>query len=286
MRTASIPNSELGTTGPGGVRRGKSAFIRFAKRARPWLNAILSRYSLVGDPPVTDPGAFPWIEDLLPHLPEIRAEADRIMRYQSAVPPFRDFAPGHERIAPNEDDWWSFFFWGYGYPMPENQARCPVTANALAKVPGLVSALYSVVAPGAHIRRHRVVTKAVMTLHICLRAPSEAEKCQMDADGIKIVWREGEAVVIDDTFPHEVWNNLNETRVNLLVQFRRPMRQPGKLLGGAGHLARRPFLLHPARAAQPWILGGGLRCGRAQLDSEAKPARAALSQWVGQRISI
>lgn len=228
--TATLPAPELGARGPGGVKRGKSAFIRFAKRARPWLNGIMTRYSLVGNEPVTDPREFPWVEALLEEMPAIRAEADRIMRFQRAVPPFRDFAPGHERIAPNEDDWRSFFFWGYGYPMPENQARCPVTANALAKVPGLVSALFSVVAPGAHIRRHKGVTKAIMTPHICLRAPSDAEKCQMDADGVKIVWCEGEAVVIDDTFPHEVWNNSDETRVNLLVQFRRPMRQPGRWL--------------------------------------------------------
>ena len=252
--TATLPTPALGETGPGGVKRGKSAFIRLAKRARPWLNAIMSRYSLVGNEPLTDPRKFPWIADLLEELPAIRSEADRIMRYQQAVPPFRDFAPGHERIAPHDDDWRSFFFWGYGYPIENNLARCPETAMAVTRVPGLVSAIYSVVGPGAHIRRHKGVTKAIMTLHLCLRAPREAEKCQMDADGVRVSFREGCAVVLDDTFPHEVWNNSSETRVNLLVQFRRPMRQPGRLIASLiiWLVARSSFVQRARRNIDHW----------------------------------
>jgi len=52
----------------------------------------------------------------------------------------------------------------------------------------------------------------------------------MDADGIEVVFREGSAVVLDDTFPHEVWNDASESRVNLLIQFRRPLRQPARAL--------------------------------------------------------
>ena len=43
-------------------------------------------------------------------------------------------------------------------------------------------------------------------------------------------WQEGETLVFDDTYQHEVWNDTNETRVVLLVQFARPLRQPGKLV--------------------------------------------------------
>lgn len=229
-KQATLPSAELGATGPGGVKRGKSAFIQFAKKARPFFNRLMEPHSLVGNQPITDPNAFPWFKELEEAFPAIQAEADRILLLRKTIPPFRDFAPGHEKIAPNEDDWRSFFFWGYGYPIEGNIARCPETAAAVAKIPGLVSALYSVVSPGAHIRRHRGVTKAIMTLHLCLRAPTEAEKCRMDAGGIIEVFREGRAFVLDDTFPHEVWNDSDETRVNLLVQFRRPMRQPGMAL--------------------------------------------------------
>ena len=219
----------LGRIGPGGIKRGQTTLIKYLKRIRPWVNRALVPYSQVGNAPVTDARLFPWIAEIIKDLPAIQAEADTILRNRKAVPPFRDFAPGHERIV-SEDDWRSFFFWGYGYPVPQNLARCPRTAQAITKVPGLVSAIYSVVAPGAHIGRHRGVSKAIMTAHIGLRVPKEAEKCRMDVDGHEVVWRVGEAAVLDDTYPHEVWNETDETRVLLLIQFQRPMRQPGRLL--------------------------------------------------------
>lgn len=219
----------LAPTGPGGIKRGQTNVIKYLKRIRPWVNRTLVPYSQVGNAPVTSAHLFPWIAEIIRDLPAIQAEADTILLNRKAVPPFRDFAPGHERIV-SEDDWRSFFFWGYGYPVPENLVRCPRTAQAVSKVPGLVSAIYSVVAPGAHIGRHRGVSKAIMTAHIGLRVPKEAEKCRMDVDGHEVVWRVGEAAVLDDTYPHEVWNETDETRVLLLIQFQRPMRQPGRFL--------------------------------------------------------
>lgn len=214
------------------LERGQSPFIRWVKKRRHGFNAFLSKYSLVGDTPTYDPALFPWLEGIVAAVPAIRAEALPILNHEKAIPPFRDFAPGHERIA-GPNDWRSFFFYGYGYKVPENLARCPIVADALKNVPGLVSAIYSVVGPGAHIRRHRGVSKAIMTAHIGLIVPDDAEACRMEVGGETIVWREGRAAVFDDTYPHEVWNETNQTRVVLLIQFRRPMRQPGRMVADA-----------------------------------------------------
>ena len=216
-------------TGPGGIKRGTSPFVRFLKRLRPFLNRVLVPYSKVGNVPLSRAELFPWITPLIEQVPAIRAEADAVMRHSEAIPPFRDFAPGHERIV-GADDWRSFFFWGYGYPVPENLARCPNTARAVAAIPGLISAIYSIIPPGAHIKRHKGVNKAIMTMHLGLKVPNDATRCWIEAGDMCDHWREGEAFVLDDTYPHEVWNKTDETRVILLVQFRRPMRQPGRML--------------------------------------------------------
>ena len=240
-------------TGPARMTRGTTGVIRFAKKLRPWLNEAVIRYSLVGNERVTDPKTFPWIAGIIKSVPEIRRELDAIMRQESSIPPFRDFAPGHERIV-EAQDWRSFFFWGYGYPVAANLARCPKTAEAVSRVPGLVSAIYSIVAPGAHIRRHRGVNKSIMTLHIALKVPADAERCRMEVDGVHIVWREGEAVVIDDTFPHEVWNETEETRAVLLIQFRRPLRFPGKVLASLiiGFVRHSSFVQRARRNLDFW----------------------------------
>lgn len=43
-------------------------------------------------------------------------------------------------------------------------------------------------------------------------------------------WTEGGSHAFDDTNEHEVWNESDEERVVLMVQFRRPMRQPGRFV--------------------------------------------------------
>lgn len=238
---------------PANIRRGNSFIIRHAKKLRPWLNRLIVRYSLVGNARVTDPALFSWIHDIEQAVPEIRRELDRILSHERAIPPFRDFAPGHERIV-EAADWRSFFFYGYGYPVESNLERCPHTANVIARVPGLISAIYSVVAPGAHIKRHKGVNKSIMTAHIALKVPRDAERCRMDVDGVPVVWREGRAVVIDDTYPHEVWNDTDESRVVLLIQFRRPLRFPGTLFASLiiGFVRHSSFVQKARRNLDHW----------------------------------
>ena len=125
------------------------------------------------------------------------------------------------------DMWRSFFLHGYGYAIDENLARCPVTARVVAGIPGLNSAFFSILAPGTHIPAHRGVTKGLITCHLGLIVPRDCDVRMRVADRV-VRWAEGETLVFDDTYDHEVWNDTSGTRVVLLVQFRRPLRQPGK----------------------------------------------------------
>ena len=47
-----------------------------------------------------------------------------------------------------------------------------------------------------------------------------------------LLWTEGRTLVFDDTFHHEVWNDTNELRAVLLIQFRRPVGLIGRIVGG------------------------------------------------------
>jgi beta-hydroxylase len=111
-----------------------------------------------------------------------------------------------------------------------NCARCPETTKALKQVPGLVTALFSILEPGMHVGRHRGVSKGILIAHLGLRVPRDASCCRMEVEDQQIHWQEGATFVFDDTYPHEVWNDTNEHRVILLVQFERPMRRIGQLI--------------------------------------------------------
>jgi len=98
-----------------------------------------------------------------------------------------------------------------------------LTARLVDQVPGLNSAFFSILTPGAHIPSHRGVTKGLLTCHLGLSVP-DGTGCRMEIDGSVIQWAEGEAVFFDDTYRHEVWNATDQTRIILLIQFERPMR--------------------------------------------------------------
>ena len=222
---------------------------RIGKRLRHRISAVIARSSTVGDTPVYDPKLFPWVAGLEARWPEIREEVARLLAHEAGIPPLADISPDHRRIAP-PGEWKSFFLIGYGYRLEENCRRCPKTAAAVAGIPGLNSAFFSILAPGAHIPRHRGVTKAILTAHLGLIVPRRREACRMQVADETLVWEEGKVLVFDDTDYHEVWNDTDEMRVILLIQFRRPAGWLGRIVGGAFLAAvRRSRFVQDARSS-------------------------------------
>src|SRR5919202_99754 len=167
---------------------------RVGKRLRHRVSAVIARSSRVGDTPTYDPALFPWVRALEARSEEIREEVSALLARQDGIPPLAEISPDHRRIAP-PGKWKSFFLYGYGYRNDENCARCPATAEAVSPIPGLNSAFFSILAPGAHIPRHRGVTKAILTAHLGLVVPTRREACRMQVDDEMLVWEEGKALV-------------------------------------------------------------------------------------------
>ena len=204
--------------------------VKIGKKLRHPVNGVIARSSHVGDRPVYDSTLFPWIAEIEARWTEIQAELRALLAKREAIPPLASISPDHRRIAP-PGKWKSFFLHGYGYRVDENCRRCPITAEIVSKIPGLNSAFFSILDPGAHIPRHRGVTKAIMTAHLGLIVPEPAERCRMQLDDQILHWEEGKTLVFDDTFYHEVWNDTDGVRAVLLIQFRRPAGLLGRLIG-------------------------------------------------------
>jgi beta-hydroxylase len=204
--------------------------FRLGKKLRHGISKLIARSSRVPNDPVLDPALFPWIAALERRWPEIREELDSLLAHRAGIPPLADISPDHRRIAPPEK-WRSFFLYGYGYRLDENIGRCPRTAAAVRDIPGLNSAFFSILEPGAHIPRHRGVTKAILTAHLGMVVPARRDRCTMQVGDRRLLWEQGRTLVFDDTYPHEVWNRSGETRIVLLIQFRRPAGWVGRKVG-------------------------------------------------------
>ena len=209
--------------------RSRKLMLRYGGRLRLFLNKILRRYSLVGDPAIFERGVFVWENLVEENWQAIRDEALMVMRHREAVPPLEDVSPDHARLA-KDGKWQSFFIWGYGLKAEGLAATCPNTTRIVEQIPGLMTAMFSIHAPGLHIPHHKGVTKAMINGHLALQVPKEVGKCRMMVDGELYYWEEGKLLIFDDTYYHEVWNDSDEDRIILLIQFMRPMRLPGRIL--------------------------------------------------------
>jgi len=209
---------------------GKSLY-QIGKEMRPKIDAIIMRRSLIPDEPIVDKAFFAWIPVLESRWRDIQAEAARIRTED--IPSLGDISFDHGRIA-KDRRWKSFFLKGYGYRLDRNCARAPITASLVDKVPGLVTATFSVLEAGGHIPRHRGMTKGMLTYHLALKVPGEREKCRMNIEGMDrlhtIPWQEGESFIFDDICNHEVWNETSEDRYILLIQIKRPCRRLGNVI--------------------------------------------------------
>ena len=246
------------TLSPAGSLTARSSFVPTAEPGRPWLvrvgkrlrgtfDRLIAGSSLVANAPVLDVRDFAWTALLRDHWQDILAEARAVALVGNASPSLATISPDHRAIA-EVGKWRSYFLWGYGYRIDDNLSRCPRTRDVLARVPGLATAFFSILAPGTHIPAHRGVSKGLITCHLGLIVPRSGDVRMRVGDRI-VRWSEGETLVFDDTYDHEVWNDTDGTRVVLLIQFERPLRRPGKwvadLFLGA---VRRSAFVQEARA--------------------------------------
>ena len=230
-RASRIPDLTVisGAPAPGApleAERKRPLIIKWGKHLRGLFDRLIASSSLVSNDPVLDVRDFAWTATLRDNWKTIRDEAVAVALQGEASPSLAVISPDHRAIA-KVDMWRSFFLWGYGFPIEDNLARCPETQRIVGQIPGLNSAFFSILAPGTHIPDHRGVTKGLITCHLGLIVPTEGD-VRMRVDQRIVRWAEGETLVFDDTYQHEVWNETRSTRVVLLIQFERPLRQPGK----------------------------------------------------------
>ncbi|WP_194835045.1 aspartyl/asparaginyl beta-hydroxylase domain-containing protein [Nocardia sp. XZ_19_369] len=189
----------------------------------------MASHSKIGDTPFFDPGQFPWSTRIEADWPQIRSELDRLLRYRDQVPNMQDISVEQAALT-TDDNWKVFFFYAYGRRFDRNCATCPATAQALAGIPGMTTAFFSILGPGKHLPMHRGPYKGVVRYHLGLKVPDPVDACGIRVGGEVAHWREGASMFFDDTYPHEAWNTTESDRVVLFVDVVRPVRQPYSLI--------------------------------------------------------
>jgi len=183
-------------------------------------NALMYLFSRVRARPYGDVAQFPELAVLQAHWQEIREEALRL----DDAHRIRE-ATGFNDIGFNSfyrTGWKRFYLKWYGVDLPSAQALCPRTMELLNGIPSIRGAMFASLPPGARLVRHRDPFAGSLRYHLGLVTPN-SPACYIEVDGERYFWRDGEAMMFDETFIHYAENTTDHRRVILFADVERPL---------------------------------------------------------------
>jgi beta-hydroxylase len=210
-------------------------------------NVLMYLFSKVKAKPYVDMQQFHELAPLQANWQMIRDEGLKL------------FDEGYIRAAAGYNDlgfnsffkkgWKRFYLKWYGEFLPSAQALCPQTSALLASMPNVNAAMFTLLPPGSRLPKHRDPFAGSLRYHLGLQTPNSQECCIV-VDGEPYYWKDGEAVMFDETFIHYAHNNTDVQRLILFCDVERPLSNP--LVRAINRYIGKPF----AKAAATQNLPG------------------------------
>lgn len=119
--------------------------------------------------------------------------------------------------------WKRFYLKWYGEAHPSALALCPQTCRLVNAIPSVKAAMFAELPPGAYLGKHRDPYAGSVRYHLGLATPND-DRCFIEVDGQRHSWRDGQAVIFDETFVHWAENETDTTRIILFCDIERPMK--------------------------------------------------------------
>jgi len=187
------------------------------------INSLMLLFSKVGRGPYLPLEDLPALQVLQDHWTVIRDEA-LALHQQGSI----KAADAYNDIGFNSffrTGWKRFYLKWYDADLPSAQAMTPRTVALLSQVPGLKAAMFASLPPGACLVRHRDPYAGSLRYHLGLSTPNDPG-CFIEVDGQRYHWRDGQAVVFDETYIHHAENQTDQQRIILFADIERPVYTP------------------------------------------------------------
>ncbi len=167
---------------------------------------------------------YPGLDAVTQAFPAIQKEFDRLLATSGELPQYHELDSGEridlldhaealERVHAGDS-------WATSRPQSRRAARRPALRSP--SVPNMIQAFFSILEPGKSVPEHEGPYLGYLRYHLGLRVPRENPP-KLVVNRQDYVWKEGEAVLFDDSWPHSVLTRASETRAVLIVDVRRPL---------------------------------------------------------------
>src|SRR5689334_3766359 len=185
------------------------------------LNVLLYACSGVPNGRYVGVERFPELAPLRERWQEIREEALALRAAQQIKSSDRHNDVGFNSFF--RRGWKRFYLKWYDDAHPSARELCPRTTELLRAIPSVKAAMFAELPPGGELRRHRDPYAGSLRYHLGLVTPGD-DRCYIEVDGRRYSWRDGEAVVFDETFIHRAENATGHDRIILFCDIERPMK--------------------------------------------------------------
>ena len=185
------------------------------------LNVFMYLFSRVTTTPYLKPEQFPELTVLRENWESIRDEGQKLMEIQQikASDQFND--AGFNSFF--KTGWKRFYLKWYEDSHPSAMTLCPQTTELLRSLPSVKAAMFAELPPGSHLGKHRDPYAGSVRYHLGLMTPND-DRCFIEVDGEQHSWRDGQAVIFDETYVHWAQNATDQTRIILFCDVERPMK--------------------------------------------------------------
>lgn len=167
----------------------------------------------------------PELHALTQNAAVIREEVLSLVNSGVSLPSYHDLDKNQTRIAtqgPKGAQWRVFLLYAMGIKPEWHRAKLPKTSALLDQIPNLYQAFVSVLDPMKPVGAHDGPFRGYLRYHLGLECPTENPPSIRVKDQI-YTWKQGEGVLFDDSWNHEVYNQCPKRRIVIIVDILRPM---------------------------------------------------------------
>jgi beta-hydroxylase len=185
------------------------------------INVFMHIFSKVPSTPFIPVTDFAELAPLQQNWQVIRAEAENLLALKKIKAAEKNEDAGLSAFLKN--GWKRFYLKWYDAIHPSAQHLCPQTFALLQSIPSVKVAAFAELPPGAQLSQHRDPFAGSLRYHLGLATPNN-DCCFIEVDGQRFSWRDGQAMIFDETYIHWAINGSDSCRIVMVCDIERPMR--------------------------------------------------------------
>ncbi|WP_281989577.1 aspartyl/asparaginyl beta-hydroxylase domain-containing protein [Aquimarina aggregata] len=205
---------------------GEQIVVKFTKRYLGFVDNLIREY-VKDKPKETINKDYKKLLILEENWEVMRSDLDTLLQQLNTIVHYEDVDKRYARKdgnlkTQNKASWKIEQFYLYGNQVERGIKRSQKTASLIKNIPGKQTALFSILQPGTHIKKHCGEYAGLLRYHLGLKV-NDPSLCKLRVEDQIINWEEGKAFIFDHTLEHEAWNNSDSIRVILILDFIRKL---------------------------------------------------------------